>query len=272
MDSTSIILRTAEGDFCPPKIDYGEISEAQLEALVQKTRDATLELEAELEKRHNATSAAPSNLIKECENKLHNCLQYLKIHGRLDARSAKSVELAVSLLPTKQTVRGARVYRDFLNDVIRHCGHGLALLCAASLGKQNIVAMNAQARTSLISHIRSKKVSLYSPDLETLAKQHNLPIGTGTELGSLAERPTKRVREDQPTAAAGHVQTEKTNEQAHARTERERDDTSVPADSNRVGEQPSVEKGKAARRIDDRLSDDNGPHRPRAGYLYLFVG
>lgn len=180
MDSTSIIFRIAQGDFCPPNIDHGGISESQLEALVQKTRDATLVLEAELEKRHNATFAAPSNLIKEYENKLHNSIQNLKIHGRLDARSAKSVELAISVLPTEQTVRSSRIYRDFLNSVIRHCGHGLALLCAASLGKQNIVAMNAEARTSLISHIKSKKASLYSPDLETLAKQHNLPVGTGT--------------------------------------------------------------------------------------------
>jgi hypothetical protein len=184
MDSTSIVFRTTHGDFCSPSIDFQRLSDPELEALVQKTREATLLLETELEKRHSVISVAPPNLIIDCENKLQTTLQSFKILDRLDARAAKSVELAISVLTNEQTVRGSKVYQDFLNDIIRHCGHGLAFLCAASLGKHKIIGMNAQSRTSLVSHLRSKKTSLSSPALDSLATQYKLPPETGTPRSS----------------------------------------------------------------------------------------
>ena len=180
MDSTSIVFRTTHGDFCPSTIEFDGLSDPELEALVQQTRDATLSVEAELEKRCSAILVAPSNLINDCENKLQKALQNFKILGRLDARAAKSVELAVSVLTNKQTVRGSKVYQDFLNDIVRHCGRGLALLCAASFGKHNIIGMNAKLRTSLVYHLKSKKASLSSPDLDSLATQYKLLPEIGT--------------------------------------------------------------------------------------------
>ena len=180
MDSTSIVFRTTHGDFCPSTLELDGLSDPELEALVQQTRDATLSVEAELEKRHSAIFVAPSNLINDCENKLQKTLQNFKILGRLDARAAKSVELAVSVLTNKQTVRGSKVYQAFLNDIVRYCGRGLALLCAASFGKHNIIGMNATSRTSLVYHLKSKKASLSSPDLDSLATQYKLPPEIGT--------------------------------------------------------------------------------------------
>ena len=98
MDLMSIIFRTTHGDFCPSTIEFDGLSDPELEALVQQTRDVTLSVEAELEKRHSTILVAPSNLIDDCENKLQKTLQNFKILGRLDARAAKSVELAVSVL------------------------------------------------------------------------------------------------------------------------------------------------------------------------------
>ncbi len=179
MDSTSIVFRTTRGDFYPSTLEFDGLGDPELEALVQQTRDATLSLEVELEKRHSAILVAPSNLINDCEGKLQKTLQNFKILGRFDARAAKSVELAVSVLANEQTVRGSKVYQDFLNDIIRHCSYGLALLCAASLGKHNVIGMNAQSRTSLVYHLKSKKVSLSSPALDSLVTQYKLPPEIG---------------------------------------------------------------------------------------------
>ena len=186
MDSATIVFRTTHGDFCLDSMDFNGLGNPELEALVQKTRDATMSLEIELEKRHSAILVAPSNLINDCENKLQTTLQSFKILGRLDARAAKSVELAASVLTSEQTVRGSRIYQDFLNDIIRHCGRGLALLCAASFGKHKIIGMNAQSRTSLVYHLKSKKTSLYSPALDSLATQYKLPPEAGTPCSSSA--------------------------------------------------------------------------------------
>ena len=193
MDSTSIVFRTTQGDVCPSTIEFDGFSDPELEALVQQTRDATLSLEVELEKRHSAILVAPSNLINDCENKLQKSLQNFKILGRLDARAAKSVQLAVSILTNEQTVRGSKVYQDFLNDIICHCGRGLALLCAASFGKHNIIGMNAQSRTSLVHHLKSKKASLSSPALDSLAIRYKLLPETGTSCSPTAWPTVDRI-------------------------------------------------------------------------------
>lgn len=219
--STSIVFRTTHGDTYPSTREIDGLSDPELEALLQQTRDAILALEVELEKRHSAILVAPSNLVNDCENKLQKSLQNFKILGRLDARAAKSVELAISVLTNEQTVRGSKVYQDFLNDIIRQCGRGLALLCAASLGKHNIIGMNAQSRTSLVYYLKSKKASLSSSDLDSLATQYELPPEIGTtrspnmwpmidRIGrySVAERRTEYKGEDRVSTATGQDQTE----------------------------------------------------------------
>lgn len=59
MDSTSIVFRTIHGDICPSTIGFAGLSDPELEALVQQTRDVMLSAEAELEKRHSAELVAP---------------------------------------------------------------------------------------------------------------------------------------------------------------------------------------------------------------------
>ena len=179
-DSTSLLFHTAQGDFCPTTIVYEELSYPELETLVQKTRDATLKLEAELEKRQSATLVNPLKPIKEYVNKLRISLESIKTIRRLDSREAKSIEIALSELMTEQTIRGAKIYQDFLKDIIRHCGPGLALLCAASLGKWKIAHMNAQTRTDLVHYLTSMKASFYSSDLDTLATEYKFPFEIGT--------------------------------------------------------------------------------------------
>lgn len=184
MDSTSIVFHTTQKNICPFTIEIDGLSDPELKALLQQTRNTTLLLEVKLEKRHSAILVAPSNLINNCENKLQKSLQNFKIIDRFNAKAAKSIELAISVFTNKQTVRGSKIYQDFLNDIIRQCGRGLALLYAASLGKHNIIGMNAQSRTSLVYYLKSKKASLSSPDLDSLATQYKLPPEIGTTRSS----------------------------------------------------------------------------------------
>jgi len=70
MDSSSTILPTPHGNSYPPPVNLKELSDSELEALLQNTRDTTLSLEVKLEKRHSPIPAAPSYSIIECETKL----------------------------------------------------------------------------------------------------------------------------------------------------------------------------------------------------------
>ena len=47
------------------------------------------------------------------------------------------------------------MYRSFLRNVLRPCGRGLALLCAASLGKQRVVHLTEKNRTSLVGYCQT---------------------------------------------------------------------------------------------------------------------
>ena len=184
MDSTAILLHTTRGDFWHHDIELTNFDDTELESLAQKARNATRSLEAELQKRHSTTPDTPLDLINNCEKRLQSCLQHIKIHGRLDRRAAKCVELAVSTLTTEQTGRREKEYRDFLNDILRQCGPGLSLLCAAGFGKYNIVGMNKQARTSLVNYVKSKRASFSCPEVDNMAIQYGLPLDIGARYTS----------------------------------------------------------------------------------------
>ena len=109
---------------------YGSVADAELEILVDQGCMAALSLEAELEKRQL------QNQSDVCGKKLHVCAKTFEILGRLDDRAAKHVGIAVNIMKSSQSVRAFKLYQQFLYDVLRHCGPGLVLLCAASLGKQ----------------------------------------------------------------------------------------------------------------------------------------
>ena len=70
MDSLSTILPTPYGNSYPPPVNLKELSDSELEALLQNTRDTTLSLEVKLEKRYSPIPAAPLHLIIECKTKL----------------------------------------------------------------------------------------------------------------------------------------------------------------------------------------------------------
>ena len=141
----------------------------ELESFFQQCQKALPLLGEELEGRRVASGNNLPDGVKQCCSKLEKSAADLKILGRLDIKDPKPILVAVDTLRKAQTIRASKVYQLFLTDIIRNCNRGLALLCAASVGKQRIVALNAKERTILVRHIKSNMASLDSPVLDQLA-------------------------------------------------------------------------------------------------------
>jgi hypothetical protein len=154
---------------------YESVTDTELEILVQQGRMAVLSLEAEIEKRQLQKSPHQSEEADVCGKKLHDCAKTFEILGRLDDRASKHVDIAVNIMKSSQSVRAFKLYQQFLYDVLRHCGSGLVLLCAASLGKQRVANLTITERVSLLDYVKAKNTSLDSPNLRKLANEHQIP-------------------------------------------------------------------------------------------------
>lgn len=170
-----VALRTKERDYFPFHQGYEGITNSEIETLLEQGRGTVRSLEVELEKRHIATKLESSSGVSECKEKLRKSSGDFKILGRLDNRAAGLAVAAVETLATKQTNRGSEIYQTFLGDILRHCGRGLVLLCAASLGKQRVVSLNSRDRIELVRYLKSSKTAFESPVLDLLAEEYQIP-------------------------------------------------------------------------------------------------
>jgi hypothetical protein len=101
--------------------------------------------------------------------------------------TANPSSLLSTLLPrTRQ--RGSKVYQLFLNDITRHCDSGLALLCAASIGKHKVISLNAQERTSLVEYIKRNRGNLDSFAVKALGVDFGLQAKASKILRYLTVR------------------------------------------------------------------------------------
>jgi hypothetical protein len=130
-------------------------------------------------KRRPKKSRPKPDGIKECQGRLSKGAEAIQILNRVPDRGVQHVMKAVGIMTTPQTTRESKVYQSFLYDILRHAGRGLVLLCAASLGKQRVVQLNALDKTSLVRHIKDNKAVLYSPVLESLAETFQAPSQEG---------------------------------------------------------------------------------------------
>lgn len=179
MDSTSVFFRTMRGDILSTRINYKDLDNSELEALMHSIRDAKTSLEAELQRRQSSTMVVLPDQLKDYGNKLDTTVQMIKNLGRLGTRQAQLVASAANSFKTKPTTHSSRVYQEFLIDVTRLCGRGLALLCAASLGKNNVATLTTQMRASFVGYVQSREKFLNTPILDTLARQYELPPNNG---------------------------------------------------------------------------------------------
>lgn len=174
MELPCITLHTKDRDGFLNCDGYQGVVDSDLETLLQQCHEAVHSLEAEIEKRQNISRDPPLGIRESCE-KLQKSASNVRILGRLDVRDDKLVKSAVEIMTTTQKIRGSKVYQVFLQDIFRHCGSALTLLCAASLGKQRIISLNGQDRTALVHYVKCNKASLSSPALDLLAREYEIP-------------------------------------------------------------------------------------------------
>lgn len=175
MEAPCITIHAKQRDSFLCREGFAEVTNVELETLLQQSRDRTASLEAEFGKRQLRIPSCHSDGHDGCHEKLRKTAKMLNITDRLDDQSSKHVDTAVEILTKPQTNRAFKVYQEFLYDVLRHSSPGLVMLCAAGLGKQRITSMTAEDRVSLLNVVKEGKDSLSSSTLEVLAKDHEIP-------------------------------------------------------------------------------------------------
>ena len=163
---------------------YEGVSIADLEILLRQSRKATVSLEGELMNRQHERTSDQQGELGRCCQRLHDTSRELSVRERLDGRSVKQVDDAFEILNTSQTASSSKSYQAFLNDILRHCGPGLVLLCAASCGKKRIVSLGYKDRVSLLAYMRDAQLSLDSSVSKTLAKEYRIPSSDGAYIVS----------------------------------------------------------------------------------------
>lgn len=154
--------------------EYTNLTDGDLEVLLQQSHEASACLQQEKERRHLGTFPVEPE-EKDYSTKLRQTADTLAVLERLDERSSKHVDIAIKTLEKPQDNRAFKIYRDFLQDVMRHCSPGLVLLCAVSFGKQRIANMIVPDRVRLIQFIKEKKDSFSYSILESLAEKYEIP-------------------------------------------------------------------------------------------------
>jgi hypothetical protein len=182
MSLPCVVLQTDRKSCFSFENGYEGITILELQTLLKLGRETVRSLEAELEKRGVVARLETSNKVKDCADKLRRTVEIIKTLERLETRGPGLVNTAVQVLETKQTSRDSKIYQAFLRDILHHCGPGTTLLCAAGLGKQRIISLNAPERTELVQYIKSHKTALESPILDKLALEYKIGNDSGSSL------------------------------------------------------------------------------------------
>ena len=154
--------------------DLEDVTDLELETLVQKSRNTLISLEAEFEKRQLSKLSKHPGAIDGYVDILRKGVNKIDVLERLDGKALEQVEAAAQILTTPQTVRSLKVYRTFLHDVLRHCGPEVVVLCTACLGKPKVASLKEEDRISLLDHVKRNKLSYVSPILTRLAAEYGI--------------------------------------------------------------------------------------------------
>ncbi len=174
METPYITLHTKERANLLSGDGFEGVTDAELETLLQKSRNIVFSLEAEFEKRQLLTASTYSKEIDGYCDGLRKGFDKIKVLERLDDKAAEHVKTAVKILTTPQTIRSFKVYETFLHDILCHCGPELVLLCAACLGKPKISSLKTEHRIALLEHVKTKRLLYISPSLGRLTTKYGV--------------------------------------------------------------------------------------------------
>ncbi|KAF7590256.1 hypothetical protein BBP40_003094 [Aspergillus hancockii] len=176
------------------KDGWTNLTEESLETLLFEGRLAIASMEAELQRRRQRLVRKPK--IEDCHQRLQKTAKKIMVRKRLDDTAAAQASTLRNLLAAKQSDRKLRLYQEFLCDVIRECGRGIALLCALALGKHRVSNMKEEERLDLLELLRSEHERLGIDELEKLAKGYRLPVEAKLQPWDLSVVPQKRPWND----------------------------------------------------------------------------
>jgi hypothetical protein len=157
---------------------YEGVGDCDLETLLALSRELVRSLQTEIEARQLPFKSELSKAVSECLGKLQKTIEKWKIIERLDKKETDLVGAARTALTVLQPTRDGKIYQNFLQDVHRQCNRNSVMLCAASLGKQRITALNNQDRVDLLRYLKLTRNALDLPSL-TLVAEHELPRDIG---------------------------------------------------------------------------------------------
>ena len=167
-------------------------------------------VKSRLRRRRIVEPAGKRDEIVTCKKKLRDNSAAIKILERLTGRGPALVNLAVDILTTSQTTHDAKVYQSFMLDILRHGGAGLAVLCAASLGKQRVVHLTNTERIGLVGYLKDHKHDLNHNALERLATAYKIPSFNGSQsifiqIHAADPQSDPRLKGNQTREAVTHV-------------------------------------------------------------------
>ena len=172
MEYPKVLFHDSENTSFAWRDGYANIPTEILEALLEETRRATCSIEDEL--RQRGSVSATTSRVDNCLLRIRKDAELIKICGRLDERSAGAASDLHSVMHTVQTDRNRKVYQQFLNDVLQHCGPECTLLCGVSLGRHKIANLRRDERASLLKHLK-KECRVFSVEpITSLSKASRL--------------------------------------------------------------------------------------------------
>lgn len=181
MELPCIFLWTKAREHFTLSDGFEETTNSELEILLRLNGEIRRSIEAEIEKRQIIVEHERSDDVANYIKKLQQSRRRIEILGRLDQRAPMLVETAATIMKTQQIKRESKIYQTFLYDIVRLCCSG-GSLCAATLGKENVVSLTNQERIEVVHYFSTTRSAYESPVFNTLVEKYGIPHENGTLL------------------------------------------------------------------------------------------
>ncbi|KAI1924874.1 hypothetical protein LOZ07_001504 [Ophidiomyces ophidiicola] len=178
--------------------NYSDITDADLECLLEQCRHSVACLESEFSTRNIRTYSVSTRKVDGYFELLRQFALQIDLLGRLDHKTEENVHIAVGILGMVKTDRKTRVYQEFIFDILRLHGPELFLLCVGRLGKHRLANLNDTDRLGLLSQLREKGQAVKVVGLTSLIIEHNVPSFDSPQLAHLAHLYRKRTWDEGP--------------------------------------------------------------------------
>ncbi|EME39019.1 hypothetical protein DOTSEDRAFT_75644 [Dothistroma septosporum NZE10] len=180
MDHPYVAFHLSDETIVRSSDSLSDLHDDNLQTVLQQCQHIQAAVELEIRRRGMPVSSQRSEITSTHYERIEKTAESLKVLERLDYRACKHVCVAREALESEQANRSFQLYREFLQDVMRHCGPEMVLLSAVGLGKQRVATMTIQDRVALVRTIKEAGSILVFPALSRLAEEHGVTRERGT--------------------------------------------------------------------------------------------